>query len=83
MDVMRPISMSINYVGSNRYLFQSDETLNDNIELPDNTEIILRNDAQRVVWQSINLIYYEYEKITVSYMYHIRYRCLRCLSMEK
>lgn len=45
MDVMRPISMSINYVGSNRYLFQSDETLNDNIELPDNTEIILRNDA--------------------------------------
>ena len=45
MDAMRPISMSINYVGSNRYLFQSDETLNDNIELPDNTEIILRNDA--------------------------------------
>ena len=45
MDAMRPISMSINYVGSNRYLFQSDETFNDNIELPDNTEIILRNDA--------------------------------------
>lgn len=45
MDAMRPISMLINYVGSNRYLFQSDETLNDNIELPDNTEIILRNDA--------------------------------------
>lgn len=25
----------------------------------------------------------EYEKIIVVYMYHIRYRCLRCLSMEK
>ncbi len=45
MDAMRPISMSINYVGSNRYLFQSSETLDDNIEFPDNTEIILRNDA--------------------------------------